>query len=74
MTRTSIALDVAILARVRQGAPDFTELYVGDVAELARASAKRGGMRDAWRVVDRRVKALTEAGAIRPHKKGWLPA
>ena len=73
-TKDYSALDAAIVQRIRDGASTFSAIDAREVSEIANdlATPDSRGRRCGWRLVDRRLQALREAGRIAyTARSGW---
>jgi hypothetical protein len=55
------ALDAAIISALGERPRGFTELYSGDVGDIAEATCRNDG----YRAIDRRLQTLRKRGLIR---------
>lgn len=68
------ALDSMLLTAIKAGANQFCMMTTREIATVADTLAKprRDGVREGWRVIDRRLQALRKAGVIKYSRKpGW---
>ncbi|HEM7843230.1 hypothetical protein L0Z02_29695 (plasmid) [Burkholderia multivorans] len=71
MSTTYSSLDAMILVSIESGRSTFGAMYVGDVARECKRLGESLGVREDFRVLDRRIQALRRAGRIMYQDGRW---
>ena len=69
-----VNLDIAIMSKLSETPSTFSHLFSGDVgAECVDIAQDEGGNKEPFRILDRRLQALSKLGVIAHVKgKGWV--
>ncbi|KVG86064.1 hypothetical protein WJ47_12430 [Burkholderia ubonensis] len=71
MSTTYSTLDAMILASIEAGRSTFGAMYAADVARECKRLGESLGVREDFRVLDRRIQALRRAGRIMYQDGRW---